>query len=233
MMNDSGVSILFVKSIISLIIAGLTVLSLYSMFEILGREVTGERADTKTELSARGALHGLFALAIIIMFVTKMAVRRRYPKMYNHVKIYGLLMVFLTFGMVGTSAGYYLLASGFGTDLSVDRILMYSDRLAMAEKGDTAMQLESPVSSDPESIGRGKNLFDSKCRFCHHAYSSETLVGPGLKGILKNRSLPVSGRPATPENIAHQLRKPFNRMPSFDYLTDEEVADITAFLNTL
>jgi cytochrome c2 len=173
------------------------------------------------------------ALAVIILFVTKMAVRRRYPKMYNHVKIYGLLMAFLTFGMVGTSAGYYMLASGFGTDRSVDRILMYRERLAMTEKGDASRHVESPVLTDPEAIGRGKDLFDSKCRFCHHAYSSETLVGPGLKGILKNRRLPVSGRPATLENIARRLRKPFDKMPSFKHLTAEEVADIIAFLNTL
>jgi cytochrome c1 len=36
-----------------------------------------------------------------------------------------------------------------------------------------------------------------------------------------------------PERIIKQLRQPFNRMPSFEYLPDEEVDDILAFLNTL
>jgi len=43
----------------------------------------------------------------------------------------------------------------------------------------------------------------------------------------------VSKRPATPENISRQLRQPFGKMPSFDKLTEEEVADVVAFLNTL
>jgi hypothetical protein len=54
-----------------------------------------------------------------------------------------------------------------------------------------------------------------------------------LKGILKNPELPLSRRPATPDNIRDQLRKPFGRMPSFDYLREEEVDDIIAYLITL
>lgn len=92
---------------------------------------------------------------------------------------------------------------------------------------------ELVVQTDPESIGKGKNLFDAKCKFCHSAFSTETLVGPGLKGILKGNKLPVSGRPATVENITRQFKKPFSRMPSFEYLTDEEVENLIAFLNTL
>jgi len=92
---------------------------------------------------------------------------------------------------------------------------------------------EVVVQTDPESIGKGKNLFDAKCKFCHSAFSTETLVGPGLKGILTRNKLPVSNRPANVENIIRQFKKPFNRMPSFEYLTDEEVSDLIAFLNTL
>jgi cytochrome c1 len=43
----------------------------------------------------------------------------------------------------------------------------------------------------------------------------------------------VSHYPATPENIVSQLMKPFGQMPSFDYLSDEEIEDLLAFLNTL
>ncbi len=89
------------------------------------------------------------------------------------------------------------------------------------------------VKTDPESIGKGKNLFDAKCSFCHNPHSTETIVGPGLKGILKNPDLPVSKKPATPQNIANQIRKPYSDMPSFSYLSEDEVLDIIAFLNTL
>jgi len=89
------------------------------------------------------------------------------------------------------------------------------------------------IKSDYESIARGRNSFDSKCRFCHDAYSTETLAGPGMKGILKKERLPFSNRPSTPENIIRQLKKPVGRMPAFEYLSEEETSDILAFLYTL
>jgi hypothetical protein len=58
-------------------------------------------------------------------------------------------------------------------------------------------------------------------------------VGPGHKDILKNPLLPVSKKPATPENAADQIRNPYKDMPSFSYLLDEDVENIVAFLNTL
>lgn len=87
--------------------------------------------------------------------------------------------------------------------------------------------------TDPESTGRGKVLFDSKCRFCHYADSTEPLYGPGLVGIMKKERLPFSKRPSTPENIIRQLKKPADRMPAFEYLSEEEISDIIAFLYTL
>ena len=91
----------------------------------------------------------------------------------------------------------------------------------------------SAIISDSGSTGRGREIFDLQCRFCHDISSTETEVGPGLKDILKNERLPVSKRISTPENIIRQLKEPFNRMPSFKHLTDEEIADIISFLNTL
>ncbi len=92
---------------------------------------------------------------------------------------------------------------------------------------------EHAITSGPESIERGRSIFDLQCRFCHDTASTETAPGPGLKDILKNKRLPASNRLATPENIIRQLKEPLNRMPSFGHLTDEEIADIISFLNTL
>jgi mono/diheme cytochrome c family protein len=189
---------------------------------------------TKAELSTRAAFHTVFALTILVLFALKLLYLRIYRQYYERVKIIGLLMALLTFGLVGTSAGYYLLVSKFGTDRSFDTIMQYKKQLALAAGVGKNEAVERViVKSDSESIGRGKNLFDSKCKFCHHANSTETTVGPGLEGILKKRKLPVSKLSATPENVIRQLKQPFNRMPSFEYLTDEEISDIMAFLNTL
>lgn len=84
-----------------------------------------------------------------------------------------------------------------------------------------------------ESIERGKDLFHTKCRFCHNAYNTETTVGPGLKGVLGRPRLPVSRRKASQENIIMQLKHPIDRMPSFAYLSDKEIDDLLAFLKTL
>jgi mono/diheme cytochrome c family protein/uncharacterized membrane protein len=89
------------------------------------------------------------------------------------------------------------------------------------------------VKTDPVSVDKGRVLFEANCAYCHTANSTETLVGPGLKGILRRERLSASGRPATPENIYRQLNHPYKNMPSFaGKLSDEEVLDLIAFLNT-
>lgn len=188
---------------------------------------------SQSELSARGTFHGIFALAILVLFGIKISILRFYRQFYEQVKIFGLLIALITFGMVGVSGGYYLLITKFGTDMTFDKIMQYKKGGIQKESGKEVKALKIIVKTDPESIGRGKNLFDNKCIFCHDANSTETIVGPGLKGVLKNPVLPVSKKPATPENIADQLKNPFQDMPSFSYLSDEDVLDIIAFLNTL
>ena len=88
------------------------------------------------------------------------------------------------------------------------------------------------VRTDSASVDKGKQLFETNCRYCHTVASTETLVGPGLKGILKRKALPFGDWPATPENIFRQLRCPYAEMPSFkEKLTDGQVFDLIAFLN--
>jgi mono/diheme cytochrome c family protein len=89
------------------------------------------------------------------------------------------------------------------------------------------------VKTDLASIEKGNKLFQANCTGCHRLDSTETLVGPGLKGILKRRTLPASGREAIPANIYRQLRLPYAEMPTFaKSLTDDQVFDLIAFLNT-
>jgi hypothetical protein len=186
---------------------------------------------SRTELTPRSNLHSILSLSIPVLFGMKLLITRVYKQFYNHVNIYGLLIALITFGMVGSSAGYYLIVSRAGTDISFDKIAQYKNWAASQKKGGTPEERAFPAG--PESIARGENIFKEKCSFCHDPQSTENIVGPGLKGILKNPELPISRRPATPDNIRNQLRKPFGRMPAFDYLTEEEADDVIAFLNTL
>lgn len=255
--------IFFLKSLLALVISVIVIVSMFTMFEIFGRSnkkfdiqklkkyhrISGILytmifivvsyfcldfiVSTKAELTPRSTLHSLLALTILVLFVLKLLYTRIYKNYYERVKVLGLLIALITFGLVGSSAGYYLLVTEFGTDISFDKIIQYKKQLTLAKDKKLRNTEKIVIETDPESIGRGKNLFDEKCRFCHVTNSTETIVGPGLKGILKKDKLPVSGRPATPENIIRQFNKPVNRMPSFEYLTDSEVSDILAYLNTL
>lgn len=253
----------FLKSILALLLTLLTAASMFTMFEIFGRKEKRFNSDrlrkihkitgvfyflvfaiiayfcirfifiSKTELSVRGAFHAIIAITILVLLAVKVLYVRIYRHFYDQARVFGLLISLMTFVMAGTSAGYYLVISEFGTDTSYDKILQYRERIAREKKEEKSEALMRPASTDPESIGRGKNIFDAKCSFCHNPYSTDTIVGPGLKGVLKNPEFPLSRRPATPENIRKQLKHPFGRMPSFDYLSEEEVEDIIAFLNTL
>lgn len=79
----------------------------------------------------------------------------------------------------------------------------------------------------------GARIFKQNCSACHFSDSTETRVGPGLKGIFKRDKFPVSGRKATAENFREQLEKPFDKMPPFGHLEDEQVSALLEYLNTL
>jgi hypothetical protein len=180
---------------------------------------------TETELSPRATFHGVFALSVLVLLLLKVSFVRIYRQFYGYVKTIGILIALLTFGMIGTSAGYYLLITNFGTDILFKK--------AVEEKRGLAKEAMIIVKTDMESIKKGRELYDSKCSFCHNPYGTEKIVGPGHKGILKNPFLPASKKPSTPENIANQIRNPYRDMPSFSYLSNEQISDIIAFLNTL
>ncbi|MDP2276767.1 MAG: cytochrome c, partial [Nitrospirota bacterium] len=145
---------------------------------------------------------------------------------YEQAKIIGILIALISFAMFAASGGYYLLITKFGTDKE------FMEAAAL-KKEPVKEAVKIALKTDPESIRKGKELYESKCYFCHDAYGNKREVGPGHKGILKNPLLPVSKKPATPENAANQIRNPYKDMPSFSYLSDEDVENIVAFLNTL
>ncbi len=256
-------SIFFLKSLLSVVLLLSAVIAMYTMFEVFGRKDIKINSDklkrlhrlngifyllvfafiayfcinfivvTRAELSTRSTFHSLFAVLVIVLMGIKISYIRVYRHFYNQAKMFGLIMAILTFGIVATSGGYYLLVSDFGTDPSFDKLMQYKTKVTVRKEQTIDESVRFSLKTDSESVGRGKTLFGSKCSFCHNAYSTDNIVGPGLKGILKNDKLPVSKRPASPVNILLQFTEPFNRMPSFDHLSEEEMSDILAFLNTL
>lgn len=86
------------------------------------------------------------------------------------------------------------------------------------------------ISGNVES---GKQIFNKRCTFCHHAQSKETKVGPGFLGLFRRGRLPFSGRVANEANIRAQLKKPIGTMPAILDLTDEDIKNVVAYLSTL
>lgn len=186
----------------------------------------GFLVKTKTEPSVRVMFHSLFAISVLLILCFKILIANIYRQFYAKLQTAGLILAFVSFCMISTSAGHYLLITKFGTDIPV---------VGSADQRKTtgAEQAGMIAKTDTESIRKGKELYEDKCTFCHDPLSNRTLTGPGHKGILKNALLPVSGKPATPDTIAAQIRSPFKDMPSFSYLSGDEVQQIVAYLNTL
>ena len=182
----------------------------------------------RTEPSPRAALHILLAFSIAALLLTKVLFIRLFRRLYEQAKVIGTMIAVLSFVVVLISAGYYLAVSRFGQDRTTDRSAFYVLRgpfLAVTQVGRSGA---AGVRTDPESVERGRALFQARCSACHDPHSTRTVVGPGLEGLLKNPKLPASGHPATAESIRFQLKQPLGRMPSFAYLSPDEVEDLIA-----
>jgi cytochrome c len=80
---------------------------------------------------------------------------------------------------------------------------------------------------------KGKEVFE-QCSVCHNSDSTEVKMGPGLKGLFKKEKMTSSGKPVTEANILMKINEGGNGMPSYkDILSDEEKANVIAFLKTL
>lgn len=244
-------SIFLIKSLLSIPLVLLTFLGMFTMLEIFGRsdrKYSVEKlkrvhsicgiiyisffvlisylcityiARTQVELSPRGTIHALLALAITLLLFIKITIVNAYRQWYGQTKILGMIIAVLSFLMAGSSAGYYLLAYG-----AIENNIVFRQH-------DGAPEHNWTIPTDTDRIKSGKALFASKCIPCHDPQSTRTIVGPGLKCVMRKAFLPVSKKPTTPANLANQLRNPLDKMPSFAYLSDGEILDILAYMNTL
>jgi mono/diheme cytochrome c family protein len=175
-------------------------------------------------LSPRAIFHMVLALALFIVLVLKIAIVQFYRELMRFVPAMGLIVFSLAFLVFSTSAGYFF--------------LRYARPAVSQVEVPPAMEhIEEPARQVADTRGdgeRGAQLFELSCSVCHYTDRVATGGGPpGLKGVLKGAELPASGRPATAGNIEEQIRKPIGNMPAFNSLTDQEIADIIAYLRTL
>jgi len=166
------------------------------------------------QISTRAVFHGVLAFALLIIFILKISIVQFYKQFLRFAPVLGMTVFCLAFVVFSTSGGYYFLRT------------LYSN----PEKMETSTVSQAQIQGHVDS---GKILFQNKCSSCHYAEKEDKKIGPGLKNLLKNETLPHSGRLASVENVKQQLIKPILMMPAFTNLSKQELVDLFAYLETL
>jgi len=89
---------------------------------------------------------------------------------------------------------------------------------------------EAPKDAE---IEQGATFFAQNCTMCHYSDRTDARIGPGLKDLFQQDKLPISGKPVTDDSIQSQLKTPFDRMPAFADITEEELGALIEYLKTL
>lgn len=188
---------------------GMTFLLLMLVNAGLGTYYWAQAGDS---LSTRAVLHAVFGLSLVIILLLKLSIVKVYMNFLRFAPTLGILIFCLGFVVFAISGGFYSLRS-----------------LMAAPDTDTALAASLPKGNSQA----GSAVFETRCSSCHYADKEEALFGPGMAGILKKEMLPTSGREASLENVKNQLLKPYRSMPAFDMLSEREMADLLAYIETL
>jgi cytochrome c2 len=245
-------SLLYVKSIVSIFFMAAGLVAFLCMFALMGRSerkvspaalrVTHKIAGViftvllavltyvcikyieivGDKMSVRAVFHGVLALGLIVVFAVKIAIVQYYREFMRFVPSLGIMVFVLAFVVFFSSAGFFFLMDGH------PRVAAVTTSVEAQVSKEPAVVV--PSGGDP---GRGSAIYDAKCSSCHHADSEAALFGPGLRGLLKRETLPSTGLPATAANVIKQLESPAGMMPPFTDLSDTEIADLIAYLETL
>ncbi len=74
------------------------------------------------------------------------------------------------------------------------RVLMMKNYMAAATVAGlllagAVLSNRASAAAKPGNAAKGKDLFSQNCDVCHNSDSTETKVGPGLKGLFKKETL--------------------------------------------
>lgn len=180
-------------------------------------------ASVGDSISTRAVLHAVLALALFIVFFTKVAIIQFFKQFLKMAPTLGLIVFGLSFIVFVISGKFYIMRGYFSPQ--ADEISEISSTSEIAET--------SPADQIQGRTGEGKKIYDRLCLTCHSADSEEKKIGPSLLGVLKKESLPHTGNAATSDNIKKQLIRPALTMPAFKNFTDQELSDLLAYLETI
>ncbi len=84
------------------------------------------------------------------------------------------------------------------------------------------------------NAAKGKALFTQTCAPCHSDTSKTANIGPGLKGLFKEKKMPATNRPVSVAIVKSQIQKGGGGMPAFgSKYNTQELNDLIAYLRTL
>jgi len=94
-------------------------------------------------------------------------------------------------------------------------------------------QSDAELGLNPQETA-GRKVYDNQCDRCHRPYSTRGKKGPGLKGVFKNKYLPLSGLPANDERVGEIIRFGRHEMPAYSQtLSQQDIEDLLAYMHTL
>jgi mono/diheme cytochrome c family protein len=90
-----------------------------------------------------------------------------------------------------------------------------------------------PVRALTPQEAAGQQVFARQCSSCHYADSDKGLYGPGLAGLFRKPYLP-SSRPVNDARVTAVILHGWAMMPPMgNTLSDQELAELMAYLHTL
>jgi mono/diheme cytochrome c family protein len=90
-----------------------------------------------------------------------------------------------------------------------------------------------PLSELTTQEAAGRQVFVSRCSSCHYADTEKGMNGPGLEGLFRKPYL-HSGMAANDAQVTAVIVRGRNMMPALgNTLSDQQLADLMAYLHTL
>ena len=92
--------------------------------------------------------------------------------------------------------------------------------------------IASPALFGAGDAEKGKEAF-GQCAMCHNVDKPDKKMGPSLMGLYKKDKM-ANGKAVSDENVMAVINEGGSGMPAYkDILSDEERADVLAYLKTL
>ena len=130
---------------------------------------------------------------------------------------------------------------GFGATGSEEEFTKIEDYLTKYVPAASGPVSGPPTSASASNSGNpslapspGQKIFMERCAVCHDAGSTETKVGPGLKGLYSRGKFTSDGNKITDDSLARFIHDGKGNMPPFkDVLNSGQMQDVVNYLKTL